>query len=178
MWVPTAAYTTVARNLGRALVWGGELVASARAARALTVTVDYTYLDSRQSDTLLAYEDKELPQRPRHHLHARADLAARALDRLAVLFVDAALVSGNYLDPGNNSLVPPRALLGAGLKLEIAPGLLAALEGKNLTDARVEDVPLDPPPRPDLTRAPRAITDFFGYPLPGRAFYLTLQWEL
>jgi iron complex outermembrane receptor protein len=177
VWVPSAALVAGPQNLGTALVWGGELVASARAARALTLTADYTYLDSRQGDTVPSYEGKELPQRPRHQLHGRADLAGRIAARLVVLFADAALVSGNHLDPANLSRVPPRALLGAGLKFEIAPRLLAAVEGKNLTDSRVEDIPLDPPPRPDLTSAPRAVSDFFGYPLPGRAFYLTLQWE-
>ena len=54
--------------------------------------------------------------------------------------------------------------------------MLAGLEVKNLADARVEQVALDPPPRPDLTSVPRAIADFGGYPLPGRAFYLTLEW--
>jgi iron complex outermembrane receptor protein len=177
VWVPNAALIAGPQNLGTAWLWGGELLASARAARALTVTADYTYLDSRQRDTLPSYEGKELPQRPRHQLHGRADLAGRVASRLVVLFGDAALVSGNHLDPANLGLVPPRALVGAGLKLEIAPRLLVAFEGKNLTDARVEDIPLDPAPRPDLTRAPRAVADFFGYPLPGRAFYLTLQWE-
>ncbi len=177
VWVPNAALIAGPQNLGTALLWGGELLASARAGRALTVTADYTYLDSRQRDTLPSYDGKELPQRPRHQLHGRADLAGRVASRLVVLFADAALVSGNHLDPANLSQVPPRALVGAGLKLEIAPRLLAAIEGKNLTDARVEDVPLDPAPRPDLTSAPRAVADFFGYPLPGRAFYLTLQWE-
>ncbi len=177
VWVPNAALIAGPQNLGTAWLWGGELLASARAARALTLTADYTYLDSRQRDTLPSYDGKELPQRPRHQLHGRANLAGRVASRLVVLFGDAALVSGNHLDPANLSLVPPRALVGAGLKLEIAPRLLVAIEGKNLTDARVEDIPLDPAPRPDLTRAPRAVADFFGYPLPGRAFYLTLQWE-
>ena len=177
VWVPNAALIAGPQNLGTALLWGGELLASARAGRALTVTADYTYLDSRQRDTLPSYDGKELPQRPRHQLHGRADLAGRVVSRLVVLFADAELAGGNHLDPANLSRVPPRALIGAGLKLEIAPGLLAAIEGKNLTDTRVDDVPLDPAPRPDLTSAPRAVADFFGYPLPGRAFYLTLQWE-
>ncbi|HLU68248.1 MAG TPA: TonB-dependent receptor [Kofleriaceae bacterium] len=175
--VPTASLVTGAQNLGDAAVWGAELLASARAARAVTATAHYTILDTRQSDTLPSYEGKELPQRPRHQLHGRLDLAGTLAGRLAVLWGDASLVSGNYLDPANIHRVPDRALLGAGVKLELAAGLLASVEGKNLTDQRVDEVPLDPPPRPDLTSAPRAVSDFFGYPLPGRAFYLTLQWE-
>jgi iron complex outermembrane receptor protein len=175
--VPTATLVTGAQNLGAADVWGGELVASGRAGRAATVTAHYTQLRSRQRDTLPSYQGKELPQRPRHQLYVRLDLAGRAWHRLAVLHGDAALASGNYLDPANLNRVPDRALFGAGIKLELVSGLIVALEGKNLADQRVDQVPLDPPPRPDLTSAPRAVSDFFGHPLPGRAFYVSLQWE-
>jgi vitamin B12 transporter len=175
--VPTAALVAGAQNLGTATTWGGELVASLRAARLVTFATNYTLLRSRQRDSLPAYEGKELPQRPRHQLHGRVDVAIRLLERLGVVWGDADLVSGNTLDPANLDRVPRRTLFGAGIKLELVSGLTASLEGKNLGDQRVEEVPLDPPPRPDLTSAPRAVSDFFGYPLPGRAFYLTLQWE-
>ncbi len=175
--VPTAALVAAAQNLGGARVWGGELVASLRVARTLTLTGNYTHMKTRQVDTLPSYEDKELPQRPRHQVFGRAELAHRLAGRLAALWGDASLTSGNLLDPANFDRVPDRALFGAGVLVEIGAGVSAALEGKNLADQRIEDVPLDPPPRPDLTSAPAAVADFFGYPLPGRAFYLTLQWE-
>jgi hypothetical protein len=81
------------------------------------------------------------------------------------------------LDRGGNNHVPGRRLAGAGVAFAIAPGLQIALEAKNLTDHRVEGVALDPPPRPDLTESPRAVADFFGYPLPGRAFHVTAEWQ-
>ena len=97
---------------------------------------------------------------------------------IAAAWADATLTSGNFLDPGNVESVPARRFVGAGVKLELVPGLLAGIEGKNLTNVRVESIELDPAPRPDLSRVPRAVADFFGYPLPGRAFYLTLDWEI
>jgi iron complex outermembrane receptor protein len=148
-----------------------------RIARALTLTGNYTHMKTRQVDTMPSYEGKELPQRPRHQVFGRAELAHRLAGRLAAVWGDAALTSGNLLDPANLDRVPDRALFGAGIMLELGAGLSAALEGKNLADQRIEDIPLDPPPRPDLTSAPAAVADFFGYPLPGRAFYLTVQWE-
>ncbi len=154
-----------------------KLTASARAARTATVSASYTFTDSRQRNTLPSYQGKRLPQRPRHLLEARVNVAHRAWDRLAVVWVDGTLASGNFLDAANLRAVPARALLGAGVKLEPVPGLLVGVEVKNLTDQRVEEVRLDPAPRPDLSRAPRAISDFFGYPLPGRAVYVTAEWS-
>jgi len=175
--VPTAALVAAAQNLGGAHVLGGELVASLRIARTLTLTGNYTHMKTRQVDTLPAYQGKELPQRPRHQIVGRAELARRLAGHLAALWGDASLTSGNLLDPANLDRVPDRALFAAGLLVELGAGLGVAVEGRNLTDQRIEDIPLDPPPRPDLTSAPAAVADFFGYPLPGRAFYLTLQWE-
>jgi hypothetical protein len=126
---------------------------------------------------LPSYDGKRLPQRPRHQLYARVDLARRAYRRLAVVWGDVTFASANFLDPANISEVPSRRFLGAGLKLEAVPGLLIGVEGKNLTDERVEHIALSPPPRPDLTSAPRAVADFFGYPLPGRSLYVTAEWS-
>jgi hypothetical protein len=47
---------------------------------------------------------------------------------------------------------------------------------QNLGDERVVHVPLDPPPTPQLTAAPTALTDVAGFPLPGRSFYLSVDW--
>lgn len=174
--VPTAGLATAAINLGDAVIYGGELGASARLGRTATVSGNYTVIDSRQSNTRPSYEGKRLPQRPRHQVYARADLARRAWGRLMVLWTDATITSGNYLDPANISQVPMRRLLGAGVKIEPIAGLLLGVDAKNLTGDRVERIELSPPPRPDLTSSPRAIADFYGYPLPGRAFYVTAEW--
>lgn len=174
--VPTAGLATAAINLGDALIYGGELGASARIGRTATISGNYTLLDSRQANTRPSYEGKRLPQRPRHQGYLRADLARRVGGRLAVLWADATVTSGNFLDPANISEVPMRRLLGAGLKLEPVVGLLIGIDAKNLTDDRVEYVELSPPPRPNLTTSPRAVSDFYGYPLPGRTIYLTAEW--
>ena len=175
--VPTAGLVTVAQNLGDADLHGVEVGASMRVARTATLSANYTLLVSRQRSPLPSYDGKELPQRPRHQGYLRVDVARRLAGRVAVLWTDATLAAGNFLDPGNATRVPARRFLGAGAKLEIASDLLIGIAGKNLTDARVEAIDLDPAPRPDLTSTPRAVADFFGYPLPGRAFYLTVEWS-
>jgi iron complex outermembrane receptor protein len=176
VYVPTAGLTAVPRNLGRARILGVETAVSARFGATATISANYTLLDTRQRSEVPSYDGRRLPQRPRHQLYARVDTARRLAGRLFVLWTDASLTAGNYLDPGNVAPVPARQLLGAGIKLEPVAGLLVGVDCANLTDQRIETIPLDPPPRPDLTEVPRAISDFFGYPLPGRAFYLRAEW--
>ena len=176
-FVTTSGLASVARNLGNARIRGVEAGASFRLARSLTVSGNYTFLMTRQDSPILSYDGKPLPNRPRHQVHGRLDAARELGGRLLSLWTDVAVTTGNMLDAAGLSQVPARQLVGAGIKLEVVPGLLVSLKGKNLLDQRVEQIVLDPPPRPDLTRVPRAVADFFGYPLPGRAFYLTAEWQ-
>ncbi|HEU4615810.1 MAG TPA: hypothetical protein VFS15_27125, partial [Kofleriaceae bacterium] len=80
-------------------------------------------------------------------------------------------------DQANFATIPARALAGAGARVELASGLGVSLAVENLTDTRIEYTPLDPPPRPDLTETPTALVDVGGYPLPGRTFYVSLDWS-
>ncbi|HVV87930.1 MAG TPA: TonB-dependent receptor [Kofleriaceae bacterium] len=174
--VTTGGLVTRPVNLPGADLHGVELVASARLARTLTASANYTWLDARQRSADDSLDGKRLPARPAHAAYLRLDAAHRVRGRLAAAFADASYEAGSFLDEANLSMVPARWLVGAGVKLELGRGVTVAVEGKNLADDRVEDVPLDPPPRPDLAHVPRAVADVAGYPLPGRALYARLDW--
>ena len=163
-------------NLGPARVRGAELSVTGRAAGMLTVTGNYTLVDAVQRSTQPSVDGKRVPGRPRHELYVRGDLAGTAGDRVWVLWADLAWTAGSYLDQANLAAVPTRTLVGAGAKVALGGGLLVGLTIRNAADARVEQVALDPAPRPDLASVPRAISDYGGYPLPGRALYLSLEW--
>jgi iron complex outermembrane receptor protein len=163
-------------NLGPARVRGAELSVTGRAGGAVTLTGNYTLVDAVQRSTQASANGKQLPGRPRHELYARADVAGKLGDRLWVLWSDLAWTAGSFLDQANLAAVPARTLVGAGAKLQLTSTLLAGVTIRNLADARIEQIALDPAPRPDLTSVPRAISDYGGYPLPGRAFYLSLEW--
>ncbi|MEM9488913.1 MAG: TonB-dependent receptor, partial [Myxococcota bacterium] len=166
-----------AQNRGDARIQGVEIGAALRLARTATVSGNYTLLDTRQVSDNPSYDGKPLPHRPRHSLYGRVDIARALGPWLAVMWGDFTFTTGNFLDSASLFEVPARRLLGAGLKLEPAPGLAIGIEAKNLLDERIESIELDPAPRPDLQQVPRAVADFFGYPLPGRALYLTVQWD-
>ena len=165
-------------NVGDSRIAGVEASASARLGRTVTLAGNYTFLATEQQSATPSYDQKPLPQRPRHAAYARADVARTVRGRTGVVWLDLAWIAGNYLDQAALNRVPARRLVGAGVKLEVGGGVTVGVEAKNLLDARIEHVPLDPAPRPDLSRVPRAVADFGGHPLPGRAFYLAVEWRL
>jgi len=169
---------TGAANLEAATIVGAEVAASARFMRALTLTGNYTSMWTRRDSAMASADGKELPQRPRHQLYGRADLELRIGGRKQALWADATLISQSFLDAGNRDPIPRRLFVGAGLKAEVHGPMAVGIEAKNLFDERVESIELSPAPSPELSRVPRAIADFFGYPLPGRALYATVEMKL
>lgn len=76
------------------------------------------------------------------------------------------------LDSAGILRTAPRWILGASVRAVRGP-VSIELDGMNLTNRIIEEVPRDPLV-PDGTRTDRAVTDFLGYPLPGRTFLLTV----
>ena len=177
-YVPTAGFATRAANIGDTQTYGAELVASGRLARTVSLTANYTRLVTEQivSDDP-ALNDKALPRQAGHVLYARADAVRRVRGHLASLWLDGSWQSDAYLDQANLQTEPARLLLGTGARVELVEHLAIALSVENLADLRVLQLQLVPPPRPDLTTAPTALADVAGFPLPGRSFYLSLEWS-
>jgi iron complex outermembrane receptor protein len=174
--ITSGGFVSRAANIGDTRALGAELVASARYARTLSVTASYTRLATEQLAGDPSVDGKPVPREPGHALYARADLARRIAGHAAAVWLDAAWQSTSFLDPASLARVPGRALIGAGARVELTPGLAVAGSLANLADTRVTHLPLDPPPSPGLTEAPTALTDVAGFPLPGRSFYLSLDW--
>lgn len=172
--ISTAGYVARAENIGATQTYGGELVATARAWRTLTVTASYTRLVSEQRTIDPNLWRKALPRTPGHLLYARADVARHWRGRLGNLWLDVAAQSTSYLDRANFQRVPGRALVGAGTRVEIGGGVAAALSFANLTNTRVVELPgeraIDP-------ARMTALSDLAGFPLPGRSVYASLEWS-
>jgi vitamin B12 transporter len=112
----------------------------------------YTLLVSRNLRDDPRYYLKELPYRPRHKLSARASGGPRWLTgRMEVATQDA-----QFVNRTEEAVLPGRTFFHAGLSSTFGrtPEWTVSLELKNLLDAQAED--LD------------------GYPLPGRAAYVTV----
>ena len=175
--VPTTGYVVHAANVADAETYGGELVGSARFAHALSLTANYTRLVTKQLVADPAFANKPLPRQPAHAAYARADLVQRAFGRRGELWFDTSWQSDTFLDQASLQRIPARLLFGTGVRVELGGDLAISFAVANLADLRVEQIPLVPPPRPDLTHATTPLADVAGFPLPGRSFYLSLDWS-
>ncbi len=164
--------TLRARNVGQASTAGLELASSARLGELLHLDLNYSFLDSRDRTDQPGRTDKLLPGRPQHSVFLRGTASYRP----AQLFYELDHVSEVFLDPANLVLRPPRTLHAVGLALGPLGPLRLSLrvEIRNLLDTRLVDVTLPLATQP----VPVPLTDFFDYPLPGRALYATLSGRL
>jgi vitamin B12 transporter len=145
------------RNVGRARLLGVETSLQAQLGAWGRLQSALTYDDARDTSASTASQSRQLPLRPRLRWYTRPELRELALGRWRLgAYGDLDVTSGNYLDPANLVAVPRRILVGAGLWLAWpAAGLRLGASAQNLGDSRISDVA--------------------GFPLPGRAFYLTLS---
>ena len=146
----TSQATSRPHNIGQARVRGLEFSSTA-AIDPVTVSANYTLQNAIDRSNIPSQRGNALPNRPRHELSARA--TAR-VGHLTVRY-DYTFEDGNFLDPANRRPLAARHLHGAGLNVEVTRHIRLSIETKNITNAQVNDV--------------------WGYPLPGRAWFIRLK---
>ena len=148
----TAQNQALPENVASARTMGVELGARGDAGRHFGLAAALTLM--RTEDRALG---RRLPLRPEVQAYARPEARVFALGPVsrAAFFGEVTYVGETFADPHNLVVVPGRLLFGAGVVVETLDGALAvALTASDLGDERP--------------------TDVLGFPLPGRAFELTV----
>ncbi|MEZ4454099.1 MAG: TonB-dependent receptor [Nannocystaceae bacterium] len=168
------------RNLSGATIRGLEVaVNSAFWRRTLTVDANYTLLATRGESPDASADGKRLPGRPLHQIFARVGVGRRF--PAAGTYVEPRVhysvesIAGTFLDAAERVPVPPRTLHAAGVSVDVGPRFHASLELRNLLDTRVTTWT---PPIRGAQPLTVPISDFIGYPLPGRAIWAGLRVDL
>lgn len=157
-----------AENVAGARVYGAEAALHIEAPRrSSALDGHYTWLHSAN-----AQNGEPLPGRPQHTLGAH--VSAALPQRMGRAFYDLEFVAGNTLDPSGRLRLPPRTLHAAGIEATVPLDTLEltiAFDVRNLTDQRRAEV------QPISGVAPVAmpISDYIGYPLPGRSLWCRLS---
>lgn len=175
-WVSAGA---VARpeNVAGARTRGLETAWAVRSANDhLELSAHYTLLDARDRSGDPGRDGNALPGRPAHDFWARSAFGWSFRPRgVAVeprLSYTVEVVARTFLDPSGRYVLPPRALQAIGADVQVARRVLVALEVRNLLDIRATTVQI---PVADARPLPVAITDFIGYPLPGRSLWASIR---
>ncbi|HEY0706930.1 MAG TPA: TonB-dependent receptor, partial [Polyangia bacterium] len=145
-------------NVSRARATGAELGVSAQAAKHLRLLLSSTFIDAVDRGDRSSSTGRQLPHQPALRGYLRPELRDLPLGaRFRVgAYGDLELLTARYADPANLVEQPGRRVLGAGLSLAYLPARLrAVVSAYNLGDERA--------------------TDVLEYPLPGRSFFVTLE---
>ena len=150
-FVHTSQATSRPVNIGKARVYGVEMTAQRRFGSRVNLSGNYTYQRARDVSDIPHLTGNILPNRPPHALFVRATMH---LGRCTA-FYDYAFEDGNFLDQANRRPLLSRHVHNAGVKVDTGLRFHIGLEVKNLTGAQIADT--------------------WGYPLPGRAFFMSVN---
>ena len=166
-FVPLGIATFRAENIDRALLAGAEVSASFT-ARGLRSQVSYTFLFSRNESGNPIYEGRPLVGRPQQ------DFAYDASYRFGPVGLRYGLdaLAGATANVEGTLVLPPRILHGAGasVDLPLRVPLRLGFDAENLGDLRT--LPVASHQRGSVALP---YSEFPGFPLPGRSFWLTLR---
>ncbi len=172
-WVQNSQATVRPVNFGMARIGGVELGTSLGWRQIVDARVSAAWTDARDVDPDSSTLGSRVPLVPQVVVDTDLGLAWPDHLRLGWSFH---LTDGTFADATNLYRQPARLLHGLSLGWTLIPPLTLGFEVRNLTDRRVEVVERDPIGE-DAGQIPRAVTDFVGYPLPGRTLLFTLTWR-
>jgi outer membrane receptor protein involved in Fe transport len=172
VFVQNGQHSSVPINLGRSWTQGLEAALVLDALGWVDSQSNLTWTLSRNLTPRQDVADKQLPRVPTWEVHQGTSVHWDDRLRLGHSW---SYTSGTYLDETNWFLAPPRSIHGAFLRLGVG-GLSVELSVLNLLDRRTALVDRNPLSDQDDTLVTQALTDFFGYPLPGRSYLLTVAW--
>ncbi len=152
-FVHTSQATSRPVNIGSARVYGLEITARKRFGPRFNLSGNYTFQDARDRSDIPYLNGNVLPNRPPHALFARA--TAR-LGRCTVTY-DYSLEGNSFLDQANRRPLSARHVYNAGVKVDTGRRFKIGFEAKNISGAQIADT--------------------WGYPLPGRAFFVSVNTE-
>lgn len=152
-FVHTSQATSRPVNIGKARVYGMELTAQRRFGPRFVLSGNYTFQNARDHSEIPYLAGNILPNRPPHALFVRA--TAR-LGRWTLAY-DYSLEDGSFLDQANRRPLSIRQIHNARAKVDTGRRLQIGLEARNISGAQIADT--------------------WGYPLPGRAFFVSVNTE-
>ncbi|MFT4974765.1 MAG: vitamin B12 transporter [Myxococcota bacterium] len=173
VFVQNSQRTSVPINFGETHTDGIEAALTASILGVVDSQSNVTWTRSENRTDTDELRGNQLPRVPRWEVYQGTSVRWRDHLRLGHTF---SYTDGNYWDATNVFRAAPRAIHGAFARIS-ASGLSAEASVLNLTDQTVAVMERNPLSSDDDATILQPITDFTGFPLPGRTWLLTLRWS-
>ena len=160
-------------NVGKAWVQGLELSGTLELLGILDLDTSLTRTVSVNLMPRAAVANNQLPRIPPWEAWVGTSVHHREVLRVGHGW---SYTAPNDWDSTNYFQTPARSLHDAFVRVSPVPAVSFEMAVRNITDRRVEVVDRDPLDETSDARRVQALTDFTGYPLPGRTFLFTLTW--
>ena len=171
--VQNAQNQSIPLNFAKTKIQGLENALSFKPNEKLFWNISFTWNHSLNLSEIESLSQNQLPNIPAWNFEHQLGLKHQFFSfQHRWSFIDQ-----NYSDSTNHYRYPTRSFHNIELG-SIEKGYFPAvsLVIRNLTNTITEETELDPL-QPDLGAREQAISDFIGYPLSGRHFFLTLTWN-
>ncbi len=173
-WVQNSQHTQRAINVGEAYVRSTEAAVTVHVGGWVTSQSNLTWTLTRNLLSDPAYANNALPNVP--ELELAQATTVRWPDRVALTHTWS-YTGLTFTDTANIGFTAPRDLHSLALDVTPVKGLpTLRAEVLNLFDVRGTAVDRNPLDDADDTPIVRPLTDFAGYPLPGRTVLIAVTW--
>lgn len=151
LFIQTSQFTARSENIAKSRIIGQEFSSRMEMGSHLKIEGSYTHQEAKNKSDIPNEHNKFLPGRPVHDLFGKAELYS---ERYA-FYYSYQLTDKNFLDRDNQRNATTRQIHNIGFSMRPNSSWSVSFDAKNLGDDQIEDI--------------------FGFPLPGRSFFITLQ---
>lgn len=171
-WSQNSQRTLIPVNVGRARVYGVEAALALELLGAIDLDMSLTQTTTENQSERRAVAGNELPRVPPWEAYVGTSLHHEEVVRVGHGW---SATAPTFWDATNYYQTPNRSFHNVFARVAPHPAVRLEVECRNLLNTTVEVVDRDPLDQSSDAQRVQAVTDFVGYPLPGRTFLFTLR---
>jgi iron complex outermembrane receptor protein len=177
-WVQNSQRTTRAVNLDHARIRAAEVGLEVESGHWLASRTALTHTRAVNLSEDPAYAGNDLPRLPAWDVQQLTTLRVPVRAGWTASLGHAwSLTTATWLEAANLERTAPRSLHALAARVDPpATGVSVSLDVRNALDTHAALVDRNPLSDRDDTPVPQGLTDFAGYPLPGRTVLVSLAW--
>jgi outer membrane cobalamin receptor len=178
-YIPNSQYIATAANIANALIYGVETSINMKIFNKGKIILGLTKMETENNSILPHQNEKELPGRAKWIFSSNLSWKLMIAKFKLVPRYRFSLYKDGFFDSSERRPMPSRNF--HDLILEITPswkGVFFSFEIRNISNDLYEMVERLPVPSSGALTHPQSISNYLGYPIPGRSYIFNISLEL